>query len=182
MSIDQETLETDPLVKTLLDLRARLGRAGDGASARFTADSRLVEGLRAEAQVRQFSFTVDEPTKLGGTDQGPSPVELVLAALGTCQEILYATYARVLGIPIDGVSVKATASLDPRGFFGVADVPAGFREVSFTVDITGPAAPEDVERLIAAVNEHCPVLDILRRPLPVKGTYSLNGAAVAPPD
>ena len=173
-------LDSDPVAKLLADLRDRLRRAGDAASAHFSADSRLIEGLRTEAQVRRFRFTVDEPVKLGGSDLGPSPVELVLAALGTCQEIVYATYARILNIPIEAVSVKVTGSLDPRGFFGVADVPAGFREVSFTVEITSPAPPEAIDRLIAAVNEHCPVLDTLRRPLPVTGTYSLNGEAISP--
>ena len=84
-------------------------------------------------RIREFRFDVDEPPLIGGTDAGPTPVELVLAALGTCQEIVYATYARVLGIPLDGVAVSAEGRLDLRGFFGVADVPAGFQDVSFAV-------------------------------------------------
>ena len=53
------------------------------AHASFIAESRQVEGLRSEGKARQFELTVDEPEVLGGTDQGPNPVELVLAALAS---------------------------------------------------------------------------------------------------
>ena len=82
----------------------------------------------------------------------------------------------MLGIPLDGVAVTAEGRLDLRGFFGVADVPAGFQDVTYTVSIDSPADPADVQRLIDAVNRHCPVLEILQQPVPVTGSYRLNGA------
>ena len=108
------------------------------------------------------------------TVHGRTGTGRVLAALGTRQEIVYATYSRVLGIPIDGVSVHAEGRLDLRGFFGVGDQPAGFKDVTFDVSIQSSSSTADTERLIAAVNTHCPVLDILRQPVPVSGTYQLN--------
>ena len=87
----------DVIVATQADLRAN----ADHAVAKFSADSRQVEGLRSETKIRQFSLTVDEPPALGGTDAGPNPVELVLAALATCQEITYRAYATALGIPLE---------------------------------------------------------------------------------
>src|SRR5580658_7522060 len=107
----------DIIVATQSDFRAN----PDHAIAIFSADSRQVEGLRSEAKIRQFSLTVDEPTSLGGTDTGPNPVELVLAALATCQEITYRAYATALGIPLESVSVKLEGALDLRGFFAVKD-------------------------------------------------------------
>lgn len=169
---------TDQLAATIDAIRDHLRQVGDGARADFAADTQVVEGFRTEAQIRQFTVTVDEPQNLGGTDQGPNPVELVLAALGTCREIVYATYARVLDIPIDSVSVTVEGSLAPRGFFGVADVPAGFQGVTFTVEVASPAPAAEISRLIATVNARCPVLDILQRPLPVDGRYRHNGAPV----
>jgi uncharacterized OsmC-like protein len=165
----------DQLAVTIQEVRAELGRSPEMADVTFAADTTLVNGYQTEARIRDFGLTVDEPPLIGGTNTGPTPVELVLAALGTCQEIVYATYARTLGIPVDRVSVRAEGQLDLRGFFGVADVPAGFQNVSFTVDVDSPAPPEDVARLVEAVNAHCPVLDILRQPLPVTGTYHHNG-------
>jgi hypothetical protein len=80
--------------------------------AAFSVDSRQVEGLRSETKIRQFSLTIDEPPTLGGSDAGPNPVELVLAALATCQEITYRAYATALGIPLESVSVKLDGALD----------------------------------------------------------------------
>jgi putative redox protein len=71
--------------------------------------------------------------------------------------------------------VRAEGRLDLRGFFGVADVPAGFQDVTFTVDISSPAPPEDIARLVETVNDHCPVLDILKQPVSVRGQSRLNG-------
>ncbi len=168
-------LQGDALAGAIEATRERLRRAGDAARATCTVDTRLVDGFLTEASARQFTFQVDEPEALGGADTAPTPVEYVLAALGACQEIVYATYARILGIPLEHLAIRVTGDLDPRGFFGVADVPAGFRSVQFDVQIASPAPPEQITRLIGAVNRHCPVLDILQRPLPVTGRYALNG-------
>ena len=167
------------VTQTLQGVREHLRQAGEAARATFAADTRLVGGLLTEARVRQFTFPVDAPEALGGTDTAPNPVEYVLAALGTCQEIVYATYARLLGIPLERVAVRVTGDLDPRGFFGVADVPAGFRSIQYDVAITSPAGREEIARLMRAVDAHCPVLDSLQRPLPVTGRYALNGRALA---
>jgi putative redox protein len=152
------------IVATQADLRAN----PDHALATFSADSRQVEGLRSETKIRQFSLTIDEPPTLGGTDAGPNPVELVLAALATCQEITYRAYATALGIPLESVSVKLEGSLDLRGFFAVKDgVRSGFNDVRGVVNLKSSASVSDLAKLKDVVDAHCPVLDILRDPVPV---------------
>ena len=49
----------------------------------------------------------DEPTDSGGDGLGPSPYELLLAALGHCTVLTILLYARRKGWPVDGVSVRA---------------------------------------------------------------------------
>jgi putative redox protein len=177
-------LPADQLAQTIDAVRADLRQAPEPPIVSFVADSRLRDGYRTEVSIRDFAFAVDEPPTIGGADSGPTPVELVLAGLGTCQEIVYATYARLLGIPIDGVRVRAEGRLDLRGFFGVADVPPGFQDVTYDVAIDSTAPAADIARLVATVNARCPVLDILQQPMTVTGSYTLNGeslpAAAAP--
>ena len=155
----------DTIIATQADLRANPGHA----AATFSAASRQVDGLRSETKIRQFSLTVDEPPTLGGTDTGPNPVELVLAALATCQEITYRAYATALGIPLESVSVRLEGSLDLRGFFAVKDdVRAGFNAVRGTVNLKSSAPAAELAKLKEVVDAHCPVLDILRAPVPVE--------------
>jgi putative redox protein len=66
------------------------------SSAWFEAQTRLGAGVDSTATVRQFSAHVDEPPTLGGKDTAPNPVEYILVALGSCQEITYLLYADAL--------------------------------------------------------------------------------------
>src|SRR5271167_2066112 len=133
------------LKEIIMQTQAHLRADAANAKAVFSVDSRQVENLRSEAKIRQFLLTVDEPPSLGGTDAGPNPVELVLAALGTCQEITYRAYATALGIPLESVSVKLEGSLDLRGFFAVKDgVRAGFSEIHGVVNLKSNATAADL--------------------------------------
>ncbi|BBL79709.1 OsmC family protein [Rubrobacter xylanophilus] len=123
---------------------------------------------------------MDEPRELGGTDAGPNPVELVLAALRTCQEIVYAVYAPRAGVDLESVEVDVEGNLDPRGFLGVAgEVRPGFQSVRYRVRIQSPSAPEKVRELVGLVEEHCPVLDIISNPVETSGSVELNGSPIA---
>ena len=146
----------------------------------FRSIREQVENLRSEARIRQFSVTVDEPPTLGGSDAGPNPVELVLAALATCQEITYRAYATALGVPLESVSVKLDGVLDLRGFFAVDEkVRSGFTGVQGTVTLKSSATQEELAKLKAVVDAHCPVLDILRAPVPVQLELAAAPVAVA---
>ena len=161
------------LKEIIAETQANLREQPDQAVAIFSADSRQVEGLRSEIKIRQFSLVVDEPPSLGGTDAGPNPVELVLAALAACQEITYRAYATALGVPLESVSVKLDGSLDLRGFFAVSEaVRPGFSAVRGTVTLKSSASPEALAKLKEVVDAHCPVLDILRAPVPVALTLA----------
>ncbi len=168
-----------PLATTVRSVQATLQAAGASSRVNFVANTRLVAGYRTRAAIRDFSLDIDEPTSFGGTDVGPNPVEVVLAALGTCQEIVYATYAALLGIEIEHLSITVTGTLDPRGFYNVADVPAGFSDVQYEVDLRTSSPAEQVQQLVDLVQNHCPVLDILQRPIPVHGVVAVNGAALS---
>jgi hypothetical protein len=65
--------------------------------------------------------------------------------------------------------VEVEDDLDVRGFFGFDEaVRSGFGEVRLAVTLDGPATPAQYERLRAAVDAHCPVLDLFRNPTPTK--------------
>lgn len=130
-------------------------------------------GFTVRSEVRGFTVPIDEPRELGGNDTAPNPVELLLAALGGCQEIVYRAFAAVLGIEINSIEVHAKGYIDLHGFLGLAEVPAGFTNISFTTRIVSTASPESIGQLAALVEKHCPVQDTLIRSIPVSGKVEL---------
>jgi uncharacterized OsmC-like protein len=150
------------------------------AKAVFRSTSHLVDGLKCEVRSGDHSMTIDEPEMLGGTNQGPNPVEVVLSALGACQEITYRLYADKLEIPVTGVEVEVLGEIDLCGFFAVDDnVRPGYTDIMANVKIESTASDEDIQRLIEAVDAHCPVLDIISNSTPIKINVEKVAAANA---
>lgn len=152
----------------------------EAAKVVFRSQTELVEDVRCTARIRDFTpLTVDEPPELGGSDAGANPVELLLAALGTCQEIMYGAYASVMGVPLKSVKVDVKGYLDLRGLFGMDEsIPSGYQSIQYQTSIESDADEETLKQLVATVESHCPVLDTLTRPMEVKGEVSINGTRI----
>lgn len=151
----------DRLAETFRDDR-------NAAIVTFDAQSRQISGLHSEVQVRDFLITVDEPKAFGGRDLGPNPVELVLAAIASCQEVTYRLYADRLGIALDGVSVTVTGEMDLCGLYALdPGTRPGFRGLNIAVELDSTAPTAELDRLKRTVDAHCPVLDIIRNATPV---------------
>lgn len=143
----------------------------------FRSQTALESGVRCTAQVRDFApLTIDEPPELGGEDSGMNPVELMLVALGTCQEIMYAAYASVMGIQLNSVKVDVKGYLDLHGLLAMDEaIPAGYDKIRYETYIDSPADPDSIRKLAETVESHCPVLDTICRPITVSGNVTLNG-------
>lgn len=150
-------------------VREKLRLTPGNAQVCFRSRSRLAAGFRSDVTIREHRLVVDEPAQLGGDDAGPNPIELLLGALGACQEITYQAYAAVLGIELRSVAVELEGDIDLRGFFGLDDaVRAGFQCIRGRVHLDSPALPAELERLKRLVDSHCPVLDMLTTAVPVE--------------
>jgi len=133
------------------------------------ADSHLVEAFRSQVKTRGFDLVLDQPENMGGSDKGPRPSEVLLAALAACHEVTYRLYADAMDIDLQNVAVSVTGVSDAKGFFNVDEITAaGFSEIFGDINIESDASDADIERLRQAVNRHCPVLDDLRKPLKVE--------------
>ena len=171
---------SDNLRELIAETQQSFREQPETAQATFESVSLLTDGLRSDVKLRDHRLTVDEPESLGGTDAGPNPIELILASLGSCQEITYKAFAAALDIPIESVSVKLVGDIDLRGFFAVDEgVRPGYQSIKGTVRIVSSASAEALEQLRVIVNTHCPVLDIIKDPVPVELDLEVTSPAAA---
>jgi putative redox protein len=62
--------------------------------------------LAQEIVAGRHRLSADEPTSQGGTDSGPNPYDLLLAALGACKAITVTMYARRKEWPLESITVR----------------------------------------------------------------------------
>jgi putative redox protein len=59
-----------------------------------------------QIEIGPHRLRADEPPAAGGTDRGPTPYQLLLAALGSCMSMTVSLYAKRKGWPLTGVEVR----------------------------------------------------------------------------
>jgi putative redox protein len=158
----------------IADTRKAVDDDAANAQAVFSAQGTLVGITEVDIRTGTHTFKVDEPPALGGADAAANPVQYALASLASCQAITYRFWAEQLGIPFDSLTVRLEGDLDIRGFFGFDDtVRPGFTAIRVDVRVSGPESAERYAELAAAVDAHCPVLDLFTNSVPVTRTISL---------
>jgi putative redox protein len=68
------------------------------------------QGFMQEITVGRHHLVADEPVDAGGTDRGPGPYDLLMAALGSCMSMTIALYARTRKWPLETVAVRLSHS------------------------------------------------------------------------
>lgn len=118
--------------------------------------------LTTKLQVRGFELSTGEPRAVGGDDSGPTPMELVAAALNGCITVVIETVAAELDIPLESVETSSAAHMDVRGFRGTADVTPHFLDYALTVRVASPATAEQCDDLQRYTERRCPALNLVR--------------------
>ncbi|MDP9135276.1 MAG: OsmC family protein [Actinomycetota bacterium] len=72
-------------------------------------------GLKHHVEVGGHKLTSDEPDRLGGSDAGPSPEELLAASLAACSAITLEMYANRKGWDVGDVVVEVGYEPAQRG-------------------------------------------------------------------
>jgi uncharacterized OsmC-like protein len=120
---------------------------------------------------RQFSFDVDEPLELGGSNRFANPQEYLIAALNACMVVGYAAQCAVRGISIKSLAVETEGTIDLRGFLGIDPaVAAGYEELRSVVRIKGSGTKQQFEDVHSAVVATSPNFYNISRPVALKPT------------
>jgi uncharacterized OsmC-like protein len=134
---------------------------------RFAVSAESESETKTVVEAREFEFVVDEPPSLGGTNDGPNPVEYLIGAWAGCLNVVVHTVGEEHGIDLERVEIAIEGDLDPRKFLGIdEDVRAGYQEINVRIEVESDADEEALEALHAEVEERCPVGDNIDNPTP----------------
>jgi uncharacterized OsmC-like protein len=148
-------------VEALLGVRDALPGTPEIAQFQWRSTVSWVNGTHSRSDVETFygfgeeqqhhatfSYDVDHPLQFAAQDNGVTPVEYVLVALGGC--------------------LTAGAEMDLHGILGAdPDVRNGFSGVSVSYQIDADATPGEIRALVAQSQKRSAVYDILVNPTSV---------------
>ncbi len=121
-----------------------------------TGHGRFATIVRTKTQC----FVADEPRSVGGDDTGPTPYDLLLAALGTCTAMTMKMYADRKGWPFEGTTIALRHERDHqedcdhvKAMEKGEQIQALFREIAFN----GSDLSAEQRAKLIEIADKCPV-------------------------
>jgi putative redox protein len=168
-------MEKEHILKEIVERRIAFFKKRPAAAIyRPKVSSHHVRCLYTESMAREHLVKSDYAQAAGGSNMAPNPIELLLCAFAACIEAAFYEFAVYEGITVSSVSACVEGTLDLRGLFMIDDVPAGFKDLKYSLTIESPDDEETVRDLAERVVAHCPVVDSLSRPTTISGEIAVR--------
>jgi uncharacterized OsmC-like protein len=152
------------------------------AQFQFRATSRWMKGTHCRTTMADFKGAggehqhaaafkadMDHPAVLCGEDNGPTPVEFLLAGLAGCITAGVANIAAARGVTLDAVEAEVEGDIDLQGILGISDeVRNGFSAIRATFRVEGDAPREKLAQIVEQARARSAVFDVLTNGVPVE--------------
>ena len=139
----------------------------------MTVHVKQIEGLAVAARGESAHWVpMDGPAKLGGTESGSRPMEVLLMSLGGCTAMDVISILRKKRAPIDDFRVVVEAER-------ANDHPKVYTKIHVKYVVYGRGVkPQDVERAIElSEGTYCSVTAMLRKTARVSSSYEIREPA-----
>ena len=178
MSITQKPVDNGVNVEALLAAKAALTETPAAAKFKWRAKCEWVRGTHSRTTIEGFHglgeeqkhrtkhmVDGDHPELFASEDNGPTPVETVLAALAGCLTAGIAAVAQHRDIQLHSVTATVEGGMDMRGILGIdTDVRNGYDGIKVTYDIKADATPEEIRAIVAQSQKRSAVFDVVTNP------------------
>jgi putative redox protein len=125
-------------------------------------------GFLTEIQVNRHNLVADEPAAVGGTDQGPTPFDLLVAALGACTSMTLRMYADRKRWPLEAATVRLKHAKIHASDCESCEIKEGMLDrIEREIEIEGPLDAEQKQRLLQ-IADRCPVHRTLTSEVEIK--------------
>ena len=131
--------------------------------------------FQAAIEVRGGTIIADEPVEAGGLGSGPTPYELLSAALATCTAMTLRLYGERKGWTLPPFSVAAAHAIVPAGADGTPPRDLFTRNIAFEGPLDG-----EMEAKLLAIADKCPVHRTLMRGFEIKTNIGTVVPALQP--
>ena len=119
--------------------------------------ARSAGSFRIDIDAGRHKIVADEPPTAGGTDQGPTPYDLISAALAACTSMTMHFLAKRDGIPLEGVELSVTNDRMYAKDCADCESQNGYiHRFEVQIKLRGNLTPEHRRKLLDAANR-CPV-------------------------
>jgi putative redox protein len=114
-------------------------------------------GFVQEITIGPHRLTADEPIAAGGTDQGPNPYDLLLAALGSCTSMTVAFHAHRKQWPLEVATVRLRHARIHAADCAECETREGMVDrIEVEIELVGPLTEAQRARLLEIAGR-CPV-------------------------
>lgn len=186
MTTTQSPISNGVNVQALLDARAALSDAPEGAQFTWRASTEWLNGTHSQSTVenfhglgeeqthkKTFTFSADHPEVFAAEDNGATPVEYVLVGLASCLTAGVAAVAQNREIQLNSVKATIEGDMDILGILGAdPEVRNGFNGIRVNYEIDAEATPEEIRALVAQSQKRSAVFDAITNPTNVAVTVN----------
>jgi uncharacterized OsmC-like protein len=133
---------------------------------KYKTTAKWVENVRSEVDnSRTHKVVCDLSIPAGGTDKGPTALELALMALADCAVTIFADVCKQSKIKLSKVETIVEAEKSP-------DSPI-LTGVTVKTKVSANARKELLEGAWRRTEANCPVLSIFKEPIPLKVEFEV---------
>ncbi|MDJ0700318.1 MAG: alpha/beta fold hydrolase [Woeseiaceae bacterium] len=154
---------------------AEAPRAELQASAGEVVARTYGDGFRTDVRAGRHEIVADEPTGVGGTDLGPSPYDLLSAALATCTTMTLRMYANHKKLDLQSATVRVTHDKIHADDCSDCETTEGrIDEFRRSVELAGDLTDAQRQRMLE-IADRCPVHRTLHGEIKVRSQLLPEG-------